>query len=86
MENLSRALESLPQEREALDATVKNLVVGLEMVSRELETVLTRHGITRIMPLGANLTQANTKLCLKCRPMKPKPDTLCKWRNRLDVA
>ena len=53
VENLSRALESLPQEREALDATVKNLVVGLEMVSRELETVLTRHGITRIMPLGA---------------------------------
>jgi molecular chaperone GrpE len=31
---------------------MKNLVIGVEMISRELANVLERHGITRIMPLG----------------------------------
>ena len=53
VDNISRAVESLPEQRDALDEAVKNLVVGVEMVSRELEAVLGRHGITRIMPLGA---------------------------------
>jgi len=52
VENLSRAVEVLPEERDHLDDTMKNLVIGVEMISRELETVLERHGITRIMPLG----------------------------------
>lgn len=52
VENLSRAVEVLPEERDHLDDTMKNLVIGVEMITRELETVLERHGITRIMPLG----------------------------------
>ena len=53
VENINRAVESLPEQRDALDEAVKNLVIGVEMVSRELDAVLARHGITRIMPLGA---------------------------------
>ena len=53
VENLNRAVESLPEQRDGLDEAVKNLVIGVEMVSRELDAVLARHGITRIMPLGA---------------------------------
>jgi len=52
VENLSRAVEVLPEERDHLDDTMKNLVIGVEMISRELANVLERHGITRIMPLG----------------------------------
>ena len=52
VENLSRAVEVLPEERDHLDDTMKNLVIGVEMITRELETVLERHGITRIKPLG----------------------------------
>ena len=53
VENINRAVESLPEQRDGLDEAVKNLVIGVEMVSRELDAVLGRHGITRIMPLGA---------------------------------
>ena len=53
VENINRAVESLPEQRDGLDEAVKNLVIGVEMVSRELDAVLARHGITRIMPLGA---------------------------------
>ena len=53
VENINRAVESLPEQRDGLDEAVKNLVIGVEMVSRELDSVLARHGITRIMPLGA---------------------------------
>lgn len=52
VENLSRAVEALPVERDNLDDTMKNLVIGVEMISRELASVLERHGITRIMPMG----------------------------------
>ena len=52
VENLSRAVEALPEQRDDLDETMKNLVIGVEMISREMTNVLERHGITRIMPMG----------------------------------
>lgn len=52
VENLSRAVEALPEQRDDLDETMKNLVIGVEMISREMASVLERHGITRIMPMG----------------------------------
>lgn len=61
-DNLSRALESIPEERRAEDEAVKAIADGIEMTARELESVLGRHGITRIDPLGEafdyNLHQA----------------------------
>jgi molecular chaperone GrpE len=52
VENLSRAVEALPEQRDDLDETMKNLVIGVEMISREMASVLERHGITRILPMG----------------------------------
>lgn len=52
VENLSRAVEVLPEQRDDLDETMKNLVIGVEMISREMASVLERHGITRILPMG----------------------------------
>lgn len=61
-DNLGRALESIPAERRAEDDAVKAIADGIEMTARELESVLGRHGITRIDPLGEafdyNLHQA----------------------------
>ena len=61
-DNLGRALESIPAERRAEDEAVKAIADGIEMTARELESVLGRHGITRIDPLGEtfdyNLHQA----------------------------
>jgi molecular chaperone GrpE len=52
VENLSRAVEVLPEQRDDLDETMKNLVIGVEMISREMASILERHGITRILPMG----------------------------------
>lgn len=52
-DNLSRALQSVPEEaREAAGDAVKNLVLGLEMIDREMLSVLERHGVKKIDPVG----------------------------------
>ena len=61
-DNLGRALESIPAEQRADDEAVKAIADGVEMTARQLEAVLSRHGITKIDPLGEkfdyNLHQA----------------------------
>ena len=52
IENLIRAVDALPDDRDTLEDAVKNLVSGVEMVSKEMITVLEKHGITRISPEG----------------------------------
>lgn len=52
-DNLSRGLEAVPAEaREAASEPVKNLLVGLEMVEREMLACFERHGIRKIDPKG----------------------------------
>lgn len=51
-DNLSRALQALPADRDALDQAVRNTIVGLEATQRELAAVMERHGIGRIEALG----------------------------------
>lgn len=53
-DNLSRALDAIPQELRD-DDKFKGLVVGLEATGRELEKVFERHGITRIVSVGQKL-------------------------------
>ena len=65
-DNLSAALSAAPKmdgdEAANLDDGVKNLLIGIEMIAREIESVLERHHITRINPQGEkfdyNLHQA----------------------------
>ncbi|MCF8472034.1 MAG: nucleotide exchange factor GrpE [Sphingomonadaceae bacterium] len=64
-DNLSRALEAIPAEMRESEA-MKPLVIGLEATGRELDSVFTKNGITRIaamgMPLDPNQHQAMVEI------------------------
>ena len=53
-DNLSRGLAAIPGDARE-DDRFKGLVTGLEATGRELDNVLSRHGITRIEAMGATL-------------------------------
>ncbi len=48
-DNLGRALSALPPE---IDPAVKNVIVGVQATERELQSVLERHGVSRIESVG----------------------------------
>jgi molecular chaperone GrpE len=48
-DNLGRALSALPAE---LDPAIANVVAGVQATNRELQSVLERHGVTRVEALG----------------------------------
>ena len=58
-DNLGRALSALPAD---IDPAVKNVIVGVQATERELQSILERHGVTRIeavgKPFDANFHQA----------------------------
>jgi molecular chaperone GrpE len=64
-DNLSRALEAIPAEMRD-DEKMKPLVTGLEATGRELDSVFSKHGITRIaamgLPLDPNQHQAMVEI------------------------
>lgn len=51
-DNLHRALESVPPDLRERDEQVKNLVIGVEMVEKDLLSAFEKHGVKRIEPLG----------------------------------
>jgi len=51
-DNLGRALSALPKDAEAIDPAVRNVILGVQATERELQSVLERHGVTRIESLG----------------------------------
>ena len=51
-DNLGRALSALPTDLETLDPALRNVVVGVQATERELQSVLERHGVTRVEALG----------------------------------
>ncbi len=51
VDNLRRALDALPEDCRK-DETLAAFVEGIEMTEREFLSVLERHGIRRIVPLG----------------------------------
>ncbi|HEX8217521.1 MAG TPA: nucleotide exchange factor GrpE [Allosphingosinicella sp.] len=53
-DNLERALAAIPDELRE-DERLKGLVTGIEVTGRELESVFSRHGITRIESIGQPL-------------------------------
>ncbi len=61
-DNLQRALEALPQDREALDDNFKNMIIGLEMVEKEIQKAFESHKIEILNPekepFDPNLHQA----------------------------
>ena len=53
-DNLERGLSAMPADLRE-DERMKGLVSGIEATARELESVLQRHGISRIEAMGAKL-------------------------------
>ena len=62
LDNMQRALESAPTERDDLDETYKNILIGLEMTVQEVTKIMEKHGVKVISPEGEkfdyNLHQA----------------------------
>ncbi len=54
-DNLSRALEAVPVEAIEADEHLKNLMTGVQLTEKALQTVFERHHIRRIDPLGERL-------------------------------
>ena len=52
VDNLQRALESVPDDKSQLTEPVKNLFIGLEIVEKEIVTTFEKHNIKQISPLG----------------------------------
>jgi len=50
VDNLETAISHIPEQKEDMDETLKNILVGVEMSGRELASVLERHGIQKITP------------------------------------
>jgi len=51
-DNFGRALSALPTDLDSLDPALRNVIVGIQATDRELQSVLERHGVTRIESLG----------------------------------
>ena len=51
-DNLGRALSALPGDAESIDPALRNVIVGVQATERELQSVLERHGVTRIEVAG----------------------------------
>ena len=62
IDNLSRAVESAPSDSDALDETIKSIITGIQLSWTELQSVIEKHGIKRVDPVGEkfdyNLHQA----------------------------
>ena len=62
VDNLSRAVDAAPSDREKLEEPIKNLIDGVEIVLNEINSFLEKNFISEIDPLGEkfnyNLHQA----------------------------
>jgi molecular chaperone GrpE len=62
IDNLARVVDSAPENLDQADETVKSLITGIQLSWTELQSVIEKHGIKRVEPLGEkfdyNLHQA----------------------------
>ena len=62
LDNLEKAISLIPEDKDGMDETLKNILIGVEMTGREVSSVFERHNITRVNPEGEkfdyNLHQA----------------------------
>ena len=52
VDNLQRALEAVPDDKSQLSEPIKNLVIGLEIVEKELLNTFEKHSLKQINPIG----------------------------------
>ena len=52
VDNLQRALEAVPEDTSSLPEPIKNLIIGLEIIEKEIISTLEKHNVKQIDPLG----------------------------------
>ena len=52
VDNLQRALKAVPDDKSQLSEPVKNLVIGLEIVEKEIINTFEKHNLKEISPLN----------------------------------
>lgn len=52
VDNLQRALQSIPEDTSSLPEPIKNLIIGLEIVEKEVISTLEKHNVKQINPIG----------------------------------
>jgi molecular chaperone GrpE len=52
VDNFKRALDSVPEEKAELSEPIKNLIIGLEIVEKEINNTFEKHNLKQIFPLG----------------------------------
>ncbi len=52
LDNLEKAISLIPENKDEMDETLKNILIGVDMTGREVASVLERHGIKKINPDG----------------------------------
>jgi molecular chaperone GrpE len=74
-DNLSRALESLPEEKRALP-DVKVLFEGVAMTERVLQQVFTRYGIKKFNPLNEKFDPTRSAALFEIQDPTKAPGTV----------
>lgn len=74
-DNLARALSAIPADLRG-DEKMKGLVTGLEATGRELESVFSRHGISRIEVQGEALDPNKHQAMLEIPSAEAAPGTI----------
>ena len=74
-DNLTRALAAIPADLRE-DEKMKGLVIGLEATGREVESVFSRHGITRINATGEALDPNRHQAMMEVPTTDAEPGTV----------
>jgi molecular chaperone GrpE len=74
-DNLDRALAAVPDDVRA-DERLKGVLTGIEVTARELDSVLQRHGITRIEALGKPLDPHRHQAMVEIPNEEAEPGTI----------
>jgi molecular chaperone GrpE len=74
-DNLSRALAAIPADLRA-DEKLKGLVTGLEATGREIDSVFSRHGISKIVAVGETLDPNRHQAMMEMPSADAEPGTV----------
>jgi molecular chaperone GrpE len=74
-DNLDRALAAVPDDLRQ-DEKVKALLTGIEVTSRELDSVFQRHGVTRVEALGKPLDPHRHQAMVEIPSDEAEPGTI----------
>ena len=50
LDNLEKAVSLIPEDKNGMDETLKNILIGVEMTGREVASVFDKHGVSKIEP------------------------------------